>query len=143
MNFNDYKQNLTMGGVHTNGQRHSYEAQDIIEHTWYDDPASMIAWFYDYDHDDEKDKNTNLNALRWTHLSHIVVELYPHQVLAADYLIQFIFNIHTCVLSQHYVVVELTLKASSNSKGLYWAILLTQLEIYYELYLQTFLYNKE
>lgn len=61
MNLHEYKQTLGMGGVHTNGQRHSYEAQDIIEHTWYDDPASMIAWFYDYDHDDEKDKNTNLN----------------------------------------------------------------------------------
>lgn len=61
MNFDDYKQNLAVGGVHTNGQRHSYEAQDIIEHTWYDDPASMIAYLYDYDHDDEKDKNTNLN----------------------------------------------------------------------------------
>ena len=61
MNFNDYKRSLGIGGVHTNGQRHSYEAQDIIEHTWYDDPASMIAYFYDYEHDDEKDKNTNLH----------------------------------------------------------------------------------
>ena len=61
MNFNDYKQTLTMGNVHTNGQRHSYEAQDIIEHTWYDDPASMVAYFYDVDHDDEPSKNTHLN----------------------------------------------------------------------------------
>lgn len=61
MNFNDYKRNLNIGGVYTNGQRHSAEAQDIIEHTWYDDPASMVAYFYDYDHDDEKDKNTNLH----------------------------------------------------------------------------------
>lgn len=58
MNFNDYKNRLI---VNTNGQRHSYEAQDIIESTWYDDPASMVAYFYDYDNDDEPDKNTNLN----------------------------------------------------------------------------------
>lgn len=61
MNFNDYKNNLTMGNVHTNGQRHSFEAQDVIENTWYNDPSSMVAYFYDYDHDDEKDKNTNLH----------------------------------------------------------------------------------
>lgn len=59
MNFNDYKRNL--GGVKTNGQRHLVEAQDIIEHTWYDDPASTVAYFYDFDHDDEVDKNTNLH----------------------------------------------------------------------------------
>lgn len=61
MNFNDYKANLGIGGVNTSGQRHSYEARDIIEHTWYDDPASMVAYFYDYYHDDEPDKNTNLH----------------------------------------------------------------------------------
>lgn len=61
MNFSDYKRNLTSNGPNTNGQRHSYEAQDIIEATWDDDPASMIAYFYDWDHDDEKDKNRNLN----------------------------------------------------------------------------------
>lgn len=58
MRFNDYKQMLN---AKTTGQRHSYEAQDIIEHTWNDDAASMVAYFYDYDHDDEKDKNTNLH----------------------------------------------------------------------------------
>lgn len=57
MNLYDYQQSLNM----TNGQRHSYEAQDIIEHTWYDDPASMVAYFYDYEHDDEKDKNIDLH----------------------------------------------------------------------------------
>lgn len=57
MNLYDYQQSLNM----TNGQRHSYEAQDIIEHTWYDDPASMVAYFYDYEHDDEKDKNIGLH----------------------------------------------------------------------------------
>lgn len=58
MRFNDYKQMLN---AKTTGQRHSYEAQDIIEHTWNDDAASMVAYFYDYDHDDEKGKNTNLH----------------------------------------------------------------------------------
>lgn len=61
MNFNDYKRSLGVGNVHTNGQRHSYEAQDIIENTWYDDPASMVAYFYDWEHDDEKEKNTHLH----------------------------------------------------------------------------------
>lgn len=59
MNFNDYKRIL--GGVNTNGERHSYEAQDIIENTWNDDPASMVAYFYDWDSDDDKSKNRNLH----------------------------------------------------------------------------------
>lgn len=57
MNLYDYRRSLNMN----NGQRHSYEAQDIIEHTWYDDPANMVAYFYDYEHDDEKDKNIGLH----------------------------------------------------------------------------------
>lgn len=61
MNFNDYRQNLTIGNVYTNGQRHSYEAQDIIEHTWYDDPSSMICYLYDYKHDDQKSTNKGYN----------------------------------------------------------------------------------
>lgn len=61
MNFNDYKRSLGIGGVHTNGQRHSYEAQDIIEHTWYDDPASTVGWFYDILHDDQPNENKNLH----------------------------------------------------------------------------------
>ena len=61
MNFNDYKQNLTVGGVHTEGQRHSFEAQDIIEHTWYDDPASVTAYLYSWEYDDEQDKNIGLH----------------------------------------------------------------------------------
>ena len=61
MNFNDYKTNLSIGGVHTTGKRHSYEAQDIIEHTWNDDPSSMVAYFYDYEHDDEPNQNKNLH----------------------------------------------------------------------------------
>ena len=61
MNFNDYKNSLNIGGVHNNGHRHSFEARDIIENTWYDDPANMVAYFYDYDHDDEKKFNTHLH----------------------------------------------------------------------------------
>lgn len=58
MNFGDYKQDL---GMFTNGQRHSHDAQGIIEATWYDDPASTIGYLYDYYHDDEVDKNKNLH----------------------------------------------------------------------------------
>ena len=61
MNFNDYRQRLNANDVHTNGQRHSYEAQDIIEHTWYDDPASTVGYLYDYYHDDEPIKNIGLH----------------------------------------------------------------------------------
>lgn len=61
MNFNDYARNLEVGNVHTNGQRHSYEAQGIIEHTWYDDPASTVGWFYDILHDDQPNENKNLH----------------------------------------------------------------------------------
>lgn len=61
MNFNDYKRNLGIGGVHTNGQRHSYEAQDIIENTWYDDPAHCVGYFYDILHDDQPNENKNLH----------------------------------------------------------------------------------
>ena len=49
MNINSFKQMHSIGGVRTNGERHSFEAQGIIEHTWYDDPSSMVAYFYDYD----------------------------------------------------------------------------------------------
>lgn len=64
MNFNDYKKSLGVGRTRTNGQRHSYEAQNIIENTWYDDPASMVAYFYDYYHDDQKDLNIGMNPER-------------------------------------------------------------------------------
>lgn len=57
MYFNDYKNNL----IHTNGDRHSFDAQNIVENTWYDDPNSMVAYFYDYYHDDEPDKNIGLH----------------------------------------------------------------------------------
>lgn len=61
MNFNDYKRSLSMGNVKTSGQRHSYEAQGIVESTWNDDPASCVGWFYDIEHDDEPNKNKGLN----------------------------------------------------------------------------------
>jgi len=61
MNIYDYKQNLGVGGTHTTGQRHSFEAQGIIEHTWYDDPASCIGYLYSWEYDDEKDKNVGLH----------------------------------------------------------------------------------
>lgn len=57
MNFNDYKNNYNS----TSGQRHSYEAQNIIENTWYDDPASMVGYLYSYEYDDEPNKNKNLH----------------------------------------------------------------------------------
>lgn len=61
MNFNDYKKSLGVGRTRTSGQRHSYEAQDIIENTWYDDPASCIGYLYSWEYDDEKDKNIGLH----------------------------------------------------------------------------------
>lgn len=61
MNWNEYQKNLGIGGVHTNGQRHSQEATDIIEHTWYNDPAATVGFLYDYYHDDEPTKNKNLH----------------------------------------------------------------------------------
>lgn len=61
MNFANYGKSLGIGGVHTDGQRHSYEAQDIIEHTWYNDPSSVTAYLYSWEYDDEKDKNVGLH----------------------------------------------------------------------------------
>ena len=57
MNINTFKQ---LHNVST-GQQHSRDAQGVIEATWYDDPASMVGYFYDIDHDDEPEKNTNLH----------------------------------------------------------------------------------
>ena len=61
MNFNDYQRNLGIGNVHTNGQRHSYESQNIVEYTWNNDPSSTVAYFYDYYHDDEVEHNIDLH----------------------------------------------------------------------------------
>lgn len=45
----------------TTGQAHTQESMNIIEATWYDDPASTVAYFYDYYHDDEPEKNIGLH----------------------------------------------------------------------------------
>lgn len=58
MNFNIYKENL---GGRNNGQQHAFDAQNIIENTWYDDMASTVGYFYDYYHDDEVDVYTDLH----------------------------------------------------------------------------------
>lgn len=61
MNFNDYKRNLNANGIYTVGQSHTREAQEIVEHTWYDDPNSQIAYFYDYYHDDDVERNVGMH----------------------------------------------------------------------------------
>ena len=61
MNRDTFKRLHGIGDVHTTGQRHFRESQDIIEATWYNDPASTVGWFYDYTHDDEPDKNKGLH----------------------------------------------------------------------------------
>ena len=58
MNFNNYKNSF---GNRTAGRQHSYDAQSVIETSWYDDPASTVGWFYDAEHDDEPDKNIGMN----------------------------------------------------------------------------------
>ncbi|SCW64424.1 hypothetical protein SAMN05660484_02247 [Eubacterium ruminantium] len=60
MNFNEYKTKLGVGRVHTDGQRHRYEARNIIEETWYSDPTHTVGWFYDAEHDDQPNENTDL-----------------------------------------------------------------------------------
>jgi len=59
--FQDYQRMTHQRGINTTGNAHSVDAKDVIEASWNDDPASMIAYFYDYDHDDEKDKNHDLH----------------------------------------------------------------------------------
>jgi len=61
MDISTYKRTMGVGAVRTTGERHSYEAKNVIEATWYDDPASTVGWFYDYTHDDEPDKNVGLH----------------------------------------------------------------------------------
>lgn len=61
MNFNDYKRDLTAGGIYTTGQSHADKAQEIVEHTWYDDPASTVGYFYDFYHDDDPEHNVGLH----------------------------------------------------------------------------------
>lgn len=59
MNFSDYARNI--GYARTTGQAHSQESKNIVEATWYDDPASCVAYLYDMAHDDEPTKNTHLH----------------------------------------------------------------------------------
>ena len=58
MHFNDYGNSF---GNRTNGRQHSFDAQSVIESSWYDDPASTVGWFYDWEHDDEPDKNYGMH----------------------------------------------------------------------------------
>lgn len=58
--FSDYSRQILRGGS-TTGQHHTYDSQGIVKATWYDDPTSSVAYFYDFYHDDEPDKNTNLH----------------------------------------------------------------------------------
>ena len=60
LNFQDY-QRMTQQGVTTTGSAHTTESKSVIEATWYDDPASTVAYFYDYYHDDEPNLNTRLH----------------------------------------------------------------------------------
>lgn len=52
LNFQDY-QRMTLQGVTTTGSAHTAESKSVIEATWYDDPASTVAYFYSYEYDDE------------------------------------------------------------------------------------------
>ena len=60
LNFQDYKRMAGYGAT-TTGSTHTAEAKSVIEASWYDDPASTIAYFYDWEHDDEREKNTDLH----------------------------------------------------------------------------------
>ena len=84
MNFNDYKINI--GGARTNGQNHFRESQNIIEYTWYDDPASTIGYLYDYYHDDEPDKNFDIHpeCSKTKTMVEIKYILSPYRSLAKD-----------------------------------------------------------
>lgn len=73
MNFNTYQRSLGVGGVHTNGQRHTFESKNIVEATWYDDPASCTGYLYSWEYDDEKDKNIGLHP--WDSKSKIPVDI--------------------------------------------------------------------
>lgn len=83
MNFQDYKQSF---GGHTNGQQQSVNAQNLIEASWYDDPASTVGYFYDYYTDDEPDKNKNLHPENSKSKVPIDIKyiLSPYRSLAKD-----------------------------------------------------------
>lgn len=58
--FTEY-QRLMLNKGNTVGLVHTHESQDIVEYTWYDDPASCIGYLYSYEYDDEPDKNIGLH----------------------------------------------------------------------------------
>ena len=60
----DFRAFKMANGVGTTGQQHSRDAQNIIEATWYDDPASCVGYLYSYEYDDEPDKNKELHPER-------------------------------------------------------------------------------
>ena len=60
----DFRAFKMANGVGTTGQQHSRDAQNIIEATWYDDPASCVGYLYSYEYDDEPDKNKGLHPER-------------------------------------------------------------------------------
>lgn len=55
LNFQDYKRMAGYGAT-TTGSTHTAEAKSVIEASWYDDPASTVAYIYSYEYDDEIDK---------------------------------------------------------------------------------------
>lgn len=83
MDFSNYKQNLS---GRTNGQQHTVDARNIIEASWYDDPASTVAYFYDYYHDDEVEVYTNLHPEQSKTKIPIEIKyiLSPYRSLAKD-----------------------------------------------------------
>lgn len=83
MNFNTYKENL---GGHNNGQQHAFDAQNIIEYTWYDDMANTVGYFYDYYHDDEADVYTDLHPEQSKTKIPVEIKyiLSPYRSLAKD-----------------------------------------------------------
>lgn len=50
-----------LNGARTVGENHTHEAMNIVEDSWYNDPASTVAYMYDYYHDDQRDTDKNLN----------------------------------------------------------------------------------
>lgn len=61
MDIRSFKMSHGIRGNRTDGNRHSTEAQNIIEATWYDDPASTVGYLYSYEYDDEPSKNKGLH----------------------------------------------------------------------------------
>lgn len=62
MDIRAFKQANGIGN--TTGHQHSRDARNIVEATWYDDPASVTAYLYSWEYDDERDKNIGLHPER-------------------------------------------------------------------------------